>query len=137
MKHKRLVTLALVLMVLSFQVMNAAAQTGRRGKANIPFDFVVNNRVLPAGSYYLTQNGPNLIGLASKTDVVVSIGLHKFDEASFKTPSLVFHKIGHKYFLEEVWLDWNTGLRIPGTAREKETLLANQREPVNTVVPLR
>lgn len=137
MKHNRLVTLALVLMVLSFQIVSAPAQTGRRGKVNIPFDFVVNKQVLPAGSYYLTQNGRNLIGLVSRSDSVAAIALHKFDEARFKTPSLLFHQIGNKYFLAEIWLDRDNGMKVPETTQEKEMRLAVQREAANEVVAVR
>ena len=76
-------------------------------KANIPFDFVVGNQVLPAGEYLVTAQGSaNEAILIRSTDSKSAAMTLTFGCASAnpsKDTKLVFHTVGGRYFLSQVW----------------------------------
>ncbi len=73
--------------------------------ATIPFDFIVNNKLVPAGTYRISTD-------ASRTEVVkLSDPAQNEQLFSFVQPEnsnkdqrneLVFHKYGDRYFLSEI-----------------------------------
>jgi hypothetical protein len=82
------------------------AQTSAKSlSATIPFDFIVNNQLVPAGTYTITSDGSRseVVKIADRTQ-----NEHLFSfvlpEASDKWQgnSLVFHKYGDRYFLSEI-----------------------------------
>ena len=76
-------------------------------KADIPFDFVVGNQVMPAGEYLVTAQGSgNQVILVRSTDRKNAVMSLTFG-CSLSTPSdqtkLVFHTLGGRYFLSQIW----------------------------------
>jgi hypothetical protein len=76
-------------------------------KADVPFDFVVGNQVLPAGEYLVTAQGSaNQAILIRSTDSKNSAMTVTFRCGSAnpsKDTKLVFHTLGGRYFLSQVW----------------------------------
>lgn len=82
---------------------------GSKLRANIPFDFVVGDKKLPAGEYLIGRaqqgSGDNLL-------LISSVAGHQ-SAFRFTTPltaldpknkgALVFHRYGDQYFLSQVW----------------------------------
>lgn len=107
-------TLALALVAAA--CLPAVAQS--QMSLNIPFDFTVNGKTLPAGHYYVHETSGNgnsawtiygeHISAMTITDAVQSpVRAHPH--------SLVFVKAGDRYFLVQIWNDshWGRELRLP------------------------
>ena len=98
----------LILASLSLVAMSAFAQSGGTViVANIPFDFIVSDKTLPAGEYTLTRAAQGLTVIRSR-DCSAAMVFHTNSVESYKTKDeLVFHRRGDKYFLSQVWTEGN------------------------------
>src|SRR6266481_1637449 len=125
---KRLTMLSLVSMfTLCAAAVSANAQLSNPIRAKIPFDFNVGENKLPAGEYTFSR----LSGDYSKVISVSSADAraHVFQstfEASIHTPknesTLVFHKYGDHYFLEQIWSGGEQeGTQLPESRDERST----------------
>ena len=121
-KIKKLAMLSLVSMLtLVAAVASANAQLARPIRAKIPFDFNVGNKKLAAGEYTFGR----LSGLSDPRTISISSvegSAHTFQSTIstwLLTPkndsTLVFHKYGDEYFLEQIWLG---GEQTGGALRE-------------------
>lgn len=95
---------------LGFLLAVSAAQAQEpRVKANIPFDFVVGDRVLPAGEYVVDRTGDSTpaIMIRSQEGSGASLALTFACTSSgpSKSTKLVFHALGGRYFLSQVWTE--------------------------------
>ena len=108
---KRLTMLSLVSMfTLCAAVASANAQLTIPIRAKIPFDFNVGEKKLPAGKYTFSR----LSGISDSSVMSVSsadASAHVFQSTSgarVLTPknesTLIFHKYGDQYFLEQIFL---------------------------------
>lgn len=96
--------------ILTF--VGAANAQELRLRANIPFDFVVGDRVLPAGEYDMGKAlvGANVIAIRDEDQPSTTlVGSHvcTLTEPS-KTSKLVFHRMGGEYFLYQIWVEGRT-----------------------------
>src|ERR1700738_420022 len=124
---KRLTMLSLVSMFsLCAAVAPANAQLSTPIRAKIPFDFTVGDKKLPAGEYTFSR----LSGFSDNTVVSVSssdASAHVFQStfaAHVLTPknksTLVFHKYGDQYFLEQIWSGGEqAGSQVPESRSER------------------
>ena len=99
---KRLAVISLL--VLAGFCTTGIAQAQNRGvRANIPFDFVIAGKHLPAGEYqFLTQsNQAFLIRNINQPIAVLSMSL-RTDSARPNSSYVVFNKYGDSYFLSEI-----------------------------------
>ena len=100
-------------------------------KADIPFDFVVGNQVLPAGEYLVTPQGSaNQAILIRSTDSKSAAMTVTFSCAS-ASPSrdtkLVFHTLGGRYFLSQIWAEgYSQGRELRKSSAEVE-MAKNQK----------
>jgi len=103
----------------------AAAQTGQL-RLNIPFDFIVKGKTLPAGHYVVKRLGT----------IDDSVWTLEGDQASamFLTnpvespkvshnPSLIFLKAGDQYSLQQIWDGQHFGRELP-RSNVKQTMVA-------------
>jgi len=114
--------------VLATFVTSAQSQSlSNRVTAQIPFDFTIGNKKLPAGKYSVGRNRQ------SSDDVVVSVddkdghlkAIHTSMAAAnldiTETAKLVFHRYGDQYFLYQVWpAGSSTGRQFPKSRSERE-----------------
>jgi hypothetical protein len=124
---KRLTILSLVSMfTLGAAVASANAQLSIPVRAKIPFDFNVGDNKLPAGDYTFSR----LSGISDNK--VISVrnaddSAHVFQWTfgdQVLTPknqsTLVFHKYGDQYFLEQIWTGGETeGTLLPESRGER------------------
>lgn len=109
------------LVVIMTSAVSVNAQSGRIvGRADIPFDFTVNNRTLSAGQYLVetaSSNGMDMLRVRSATNAssVMFLTHSVQSSAAPDTGKLVFHRYGNQYFLSQVW---TLGSSIGGEARE-------------------
>jgi hypothetical protein len=76
-------------------------------KANIPFDFVAGNQVLPAGEYLVTPEGSSgQVVLIRSSDNKAAKFAAAFNCSSARpsdSTKLVFHTMGGRYYLYQIW----------------------------------
>jgi hypothetical protein len=124
---KRLTMLSLVSMfTLCAAVSSANAQLSIPIRAKIPFDFSVGDKKLPAGEYTFSRlseiSGSKVMSVSG-----VDAGTRVFQStfaAQVLTPknksTLVFHKYGDQYFLEQIWSGGEQeGTQVPESRSER------------------
>ncbi len=104
------ITMLVVIIVLAFaSALASAANAQTRGTitVNIPFEFNVGDKVLPAGQYnvqHILRDDAGL--LIQKRDgiesaIVITTNIQTSERRS--ETELVFKKYGERYFLSQVW----------------------------------
>src|ERR1700730_8585327 len=123
---KRLTMLSLVSMfTLCAAAASANAQLSHPIRANVPFDFNVGDKKLPAGEYTfsrITGFSDNKVLSVSSADASAHVFQSTFG-ARVLTPrnetTLVFHKYGDQYFLEQIWSGGEQeGTQVPESRSE-------------------
>ena len=123
MKFRWLVTLGALATLAGS---SAFAQTEPTLRVNVPFEFKINNAVMPAGEYSISNSGLQDLGvMAMRSDDNEHTVLFTGTAASPNTPvnrsSLEFHRYGNSYFLADIWwAEGSAGLELPRTKTEKE-----------------
>lgn len=126
---KRLTMLSLVsLFTLFTTVASANAQLSNPIRAKIPFDFSMGDKKLPAGEYSfrrLSEFSSDKTMLVSNLDSSTRVFQLTFG-ARVLTPkdqsTLVFHRYGDQYFLEQIWTSGEQeGTQLP-ESRSEQTL---------------
>jgi len=97
-------------------------------RANVPFSFTVDKKVLPAGTYNVTSSNAHTLLISSFGAGAITMGQRA--ESRSGSPRLVFHRYGNDYILREVWMSGASGYQLRETARERE--LAGNRGGANT-----
>ena len=97
----------LVVLALASAVVSANAQSSKKIVADVPFEFSVGYKTMPAGQYsvqiVLSAGNGLLIQNADATESVVRL-TEATDSIKDKTHArLIFHRYGERYFLAEVW----------------------------------
>jgi len=118
----------------------AAAQLGNTTKitANVPFEFVVGDRTVPAGQCSALSGNGGATLMIRNADANVSrysIVATSSDQTGTAKTALIFHKYGDRYFL--------SGLELAGShaiywlpAGKAETELRAQNAPVTEEILL-
>jgi hypothetical protein len=96
-------------------------------RGNIPFNFAVGNKTLPAGTYdvrTISSGDSKTLLLRSRdsnASIIVNSNAAETLEPANNT-KLVFNQYGNRYFLSQIWLSGSTlGRQLPKSSREKET----------------
>jgi hypothetical protein len=104
---------------------SASGQQEAKVEANIPFQFTVEGKVLPAGQYTLTRKvgddffrvvGPDNAGVLAPVITRLGGEIHT-------TPAdahIVFDKLGDTYYLSEIWIPGEDGFLLH-TTKEAHT----------------
>ena len=121
MKKYTVFAFALSIITLGLGI-NANAQSAGKVFANIPFDFEVGGKTLPAGTYTVSKvldNSPGLL-ISNREHGVFALPA-SLDNAHAGGPLFSFEKVAGKYLLSEV--NTPVGAYIIDT-RHEETKLA-------------
>ncbi len=120
-----------VLAVVSFFVLltPALAQI-RTVKANVPFDFVVGSKTMPAGEYTFALNGTGALRISQlngpQVAGIIAVPVAGSDNAA---PRLLFHRYGQRAFLAEVWVgEMSISHRLYTAPAELEYARATRQE---------
>ena len=116
--------------VLATAVVSTQAQSLEyRIRVNIPFDFTIRDKKLPAGEYSIGRARVNsddtILSILDEDghtkQLRASIPVETFDAKNKAT--LVFHRYGDQYFLYQVWsAGETTGRQFPKSSAEREIL---------------
>ena len=133
----------LVVLALATAVASTNAQSANRVVADIPFEFSVGYKTMPAGEYSVRTVTTAGNGLMIQSADGKLAALRLSDEtgrSKNNSPArLVFHRYGERYFLAEVWNGVaNTGRRLlksqeeSAIEREFASISAKSETPKNT-----
>ncbi len=116
-------------MISAAGVSVASAQT--RVVAKVPFDFVVGETVMPAGSYTVqgVEDETGVVSVESADGRAAAVTLAQPTEPleTFSGPHLVFEKFGGRYFLARVVADAGNeqAILLTPAKMERELTLIN------------
>jgi hypothetical protein len=83
----------------------AFAQMRTTLKADVPFDFVVGGKLLPAGEYAIAEDPGSpamIVRNESSEHSVIVLTNHSDKKPGSEDPALVFHLAGDRYYLAAV-----------------------------------
>lgn len=128
--------------VLLLACASAQAQSVSSLTADIPFNFTVAKKSMPAGTYTIrrvTSNNETVLRIQS-SDNDASMFFHTHSVQSNTAPEqghLVFQRYGEKYFLAQIWTPYDKyGRELPVRHKERVTTreLAKQSAPWQRVM---
>jgi hypothetical protein len=97
------ITVGILLALASVFATGAASAADRAVQANVPFDFTVGDRLLPAGTYTIGSLTSGVIVIRSKDNKFSLMTTTSPDSnESVHGGKLVFDRYGDQYFLSEV-----------------------------------
>lgn len=108
--NKQILWMPLILIaIFAAAAVSTRAQAAYGVRANVPFDFIVGDKTIPAGRVRAHGVSAAAQGSLSITNIAQSkhvlrlarkvSGADRSDQAK-----LVFHKYGNRYFLAQVWI---------------------------------
>ena len=126
MKKQAYTVIALLVLVGSMAVAAQAQTSGRTQLiANIPFQFTVGDKTLPAGEYTVTQVNPvsdhAVLQLRnSDGNAAAMVQMSSVTGKAQESAQLIFHRYGNKYFFAQAWVDGEgSGLQAPKPRAER------------------
>ena len=112
---KQIYTLATMLMLIGVLAVTAEGQavTGVSIRANIPFEFSVGDKVLPAGEYRIQQVNPSsdlaMLQVATASgEARVLLRARSIHNENTNRTELVFNRYGSNYFLSTLAIEGAT-----------------------------
>ena len=116
-----------VVLMIAASVPTKAQSLQYKLTANIPFDFTVLDKKLPAGKYSIgraqNSNGDQVIQIVSADgqENVSRLTIPVITSEPAKEGVLVFHQYGDEYFLYEIWpAGGHTGRALPKSRTERD-----------------
>lgn len=124
MKRQTYTVIAMIVLVGSMAVVAQAQGSDRiRLTADVPFEFNVGNKTMPAGKYTVSQINSNRVGLRLQNQdgtASVMLQMNGVIGRAPQTAKLIFHRYGNSYFFAEAWVDGDsTGMQAPKSRAEK------------------
>lgn len=122
---------------LGFGLLLATASyaQGTHVRAAVPFNFIVGSQALPAGDYTVQSMGSASTALVIRNNdegkAIMSVASSCRQLNASENTRLVFHRVGNRYFLSEIWEQGeSSGRKLPVSAAETETALNQKVETV-------
>lgn len=123
----KVILLSAILLLASVGPTHAQSLGGNRIRANIPFDFNISEKKLPAGEYSfgraINHSDDLLISISDREGRFKAIRLSNAVVTSRPNGKafLVFHRYGDQYFLSQVWpAGATTGRELQKSKSERE-----------------
>jgi hypothetical protein len=135
-KHAYRVLIALTLFAV---LMVPATQAQSIWKAEIPFDFAVGNKWLPAGEYQVEpepdSHGVILIQSQDARSSALAMTIKVHAGKTSDVTKLVFNRYGEQYFLSKIWTrSSDTGRELTKCRLEREVAAQSRVKPAATAV---
>lgn len=127
---------ALVLLTVAL-VVNVNAQ--QKARAEVPFNFIVGGKALPAATYNISEVGESAMALRDGKGDAVMFTIAPADAKHAMHNKLVFHQYGDRYFLYQVWDADGQGIQLHESKLEREQASAQYKgsAPQEVVLALR
>jgi hypothetical protein len=136
---KRNVFGALMTLIVAFAIAVPVVHAQRTIlRANVPFDFSVDGKYLPAGTYRICELDRGTL-ISNQDGHFNVLGIYSYGAGPSKPGEnkLVFDMVGDHYFLRQIWTSARAeGLAVPESKREKEmrAMRASNTHRVETVI---
>ena len=120
MKRIASITSIALFALVSFVTVGSISAQEQTVKANVPFDFTVGDKLLPAGTYMISEENPGVIKIQNSDRHVAILTMATADGNESKTGELVFNKYGDQYFLREILCSSAAmNMAVPASRQEK------------------
>jgi hypothetical protein len=125
---KQLYTMTAMMILAGFVAMSSAkaqTNTSRQLTANIPFEFSVGDKAMPAGDYTVRQINPAsdraVLQLRSKDgSASAMVQMASVAGKAQESAKLVFHRYGNQYFFAQAWTTGDSeGLEVRRSRAER------------------
>ncbi|HET8676744.1 MAG TPA: hypothetical protein VFO63_13190 [Blastocatellia bacterium] len=126
-------------LVLALAAISVHAQSARLVVADIPFNFTVKNRTLPAGEYTVEPiqiGGAPALRIQSRDGRITAMVQARFskDGESKAEPKLIFNRFGEQYFMAQaLGFEENVIYTLP-KSRAEEALARGKGDPKRQTV---
>lgn len=119
MQKPLIATIATVTIVITLAAAAFAGLT-KPLTVNVPFEFMVSGKTLPAGPYAVIRNTQNIVILTNRENHV-SVGalVLQTDESKSTQASLTFHRYGKDHFLAQISDGTSAGVTLPTSKAER------------------
>lgn len=125
MMRKQIFSLTTALSLVVALTVIGFAQVPGAIQVDIPFDFNVGSKPLPAGKYTIQRlsGAGTLVIQSADAEHSAAFLVNGGDRVPGKTPAQVsFHRYGEQYFLSQIWDGSdNTGRKLGQSKAERET----------------
>ena len=141
MKKQALKNFTILNLLLMLTAVSVAAQSERTRIKNIPFDFIVGGKTLPAGDYTVEPNrrDSHKVWLVQSKDGHTSALFATMPVRASETQEetkLVFNKYGDQYFLSQIWTAGDNSGRELLMRRQERELAKNTPDRKTIVLPM-
>lgn len=128
---KRTMFGALTTLVLALVINVPLAQAQSKTKADVPFEFEVAAKMMPAGTYTISEMTDIVTRVRNeRTNASVLVIAQREESLKPQSPRLVFRKYGDQYFLAEAWNgSGSAAIEFPVGQHEKELRIASNDAP--------
>jgi len=143
-KKQAIKAFVLLSLLLSLSAISAYAQSSLLiSKVEIPFDFSVGDRTLPAGVYSVTRIFQDKVTLLIRSEdgreAIMTLTAPVEAKERPETWKLVFHHYGESYFLSQIWEPGSRDGRQLSKSRTEQSIereLAKQGAEPERVAPI-
>jgi hypothetical protein len=127
---------ALAFLTAALISMGSARALAQELRFKIPFDFIVQNQVLPAGTYEVSNMTQRAILIRTWDGRFHAITTTVADDKeSYGVGKVIFAKYGNQYFLREVLCsDVSMNVELPKSTREKQARIQEAQLPHSETV---
>jgi hypothetical protein len=137
---KQAYTILVIAALLATVFTSAQAQSDRLIAANVPFNFMIKDRALPAGEYIFSLvqfGGADAVKIQSADGHITAFVRSAKTNASQAEANLVFNRYGDQYFLSQVWGLEDAVTQQLAKPRAEERLAKSATERSNVSVAAR
>ena len=141
---KQILWIPLILITIFVSAaVSTRAQSAYGVRADVPFDFIVGDKTIPAGrisahGVSAAASGALTIQNADQGELALRVGRRVPGAGNSDQCKLVFHKYGDRYYLAQIWITgyeaWEVMKSKEERSLERENRLAKNFKP--TVVTL-
>ena len=141
---KQILWMPLILIaMLATTAVSTRAQAAYGARADVPFDFIVGDKTIPAGRISADGVSDAVLGSLVITNkaqgkLAVRTGRRMLGAERTNQCKLVFNKYGDRYFLAEIWIPgyqtWEVTKSKQERSLEREMRLAKNFKPLRVVV---
>jgi hypothetical protein len=135
---------AILILALALIVSVPTTQAQARARASVPFDFSLNQKSMPAGTYEVSSLSDKVLAVRNMNTgeahlVIESMHVQAPQAAGIPHAKLVYRKYGDQYFLAEIWDGRsNIGIAFSQSKREKEMKWARDtHEPELVIIAMK
>ena len=138
MRRQFLKAVVMISVLIGLSAVSTRAQAGNSFTVNVPFDFSVSGKTLPAGEYMVIRVGVSrdALTMCSKDGKGSASALTKTIETRDiqNQTKIVFRRYGKQYFLSQVWISGRSTGRELFTSKVERELTRGAAKPGSIAV---